>query len=284
LPEVLGGELFDAVLRKASIVEFRWTCGEVNFPSITGLTLGLVDANDTKIVADVEGWFPKPMTIHGEWGIIQQRIGPDMPIWDYVRALRKGEWHYTGDGDPNKGFDWKKIRDVCIKFDSVGQLYLPIYIDRLFITQDFVPKVRVSDSDKVYKYESRMQSIEAPEIYELGPLKVYANKLLKASAQPTFILDVTVLHDPATEIILPAYGIRFDWPAHGISSSLWWRGLAVHYVWNRSKGFVLRIEAVPATLGSEDYSNVLATKTWTGTNEGLLKNVTSALERILERK
>jgi len=289
LPEVLGGELFNAALRKASLIQFRWTCGYVGFPGITGLMLGLVDANGTEIEADAEGWFPRLLQ-SGEWDTVQQRIGSDMKIWDFMSVhLHKGEWYYTGEGDVDKGFDWSKIRELYLVFDSATPfitpilplpLYLPIYIDRLLITQDFIPKVRVSDSDRVNKYESRMQPIEAPEIYELGPLKAYANKLLKASAQPTFILDVTVLHDPATEIILPAYGIRFDWPAHGISSSLWWRGLAVHYIWDLQQGFRLRIQAVPATLGSEDYSNVLATKTWTGTNEGLLKNLIGNQRKI----
>jgi len=99
------------------------------------------------------------------------------------------------------------------------------------------------------------------------------------------MLDVVVLHDPSSEIILPGYGIRFNIPAWGIPETLYWRSLRVHYIWGKgeSKGFELRIMAVPASSGSEDYSNVLSSKTWTMDSEGMFKNVSDVIRKRKER-
>jgi hypothetical protein len=279
-PEVLSGELFDCEARKASLIVFRWMCGDVQFPSLTGMTIRLKDANGTMIEAQVsEAWFavlPK-----GQWGLMQQRIGSDLLIHDVSpRHMRNGEWFYSMDPG-NNAFDWTRIQEMHFAFESTGFYNLPVYIDRLYIVQDFIPKVRVQDPVKIEKYGRRMQPFSVPEMYEPGVMKAYGLKILKATATPTFVIDATFLHDPATEVILPGYGIRFNIPAWGISETLYWRSIRVHYVWSRQEGLVLRVIAVPATSGSEDYSYLLASKTWTILGrEGLDKNIGDAIRRL----
>jgi hypothetical protein len=294
LTELLGAP-FNCVERNADMMVFYWKTGGDSVNSTLAVHLEMTDSNGTVISSLRPGSFNWGNIAPRNWTPSTWRLGPECNVAADVGIPGSQQgvdyWIVKLGSNPKASvvmFDLKSIVSIDLCFDfviplgggSMPSAFFRIYIDRFGIRQDYVPTYRSILSGTNIgstRYGPRMMPVSVPEILEYAPLKAYANKVAISYAAPTFFVDVTCLHDPATELIWAGYGVRFNIPAWGVTESLWWRAMTVIYQWERKKGFTLRVVAVPAASAVEDYSNVVSSKYWTNALEGLYSNIIDKL-------
>jgi hypothetical protein len=218
LTEVLGVP-FDSVLRNSDMMQFYWKTGGDTVNSTLALHLELVDKNGTVISSLRPGQIPIGWVAPTNWTASTWKIGPDCNVQEVTGPPHSQSGvDYWYSKHPAKPFDWKNVNAIYLCFDftiplgggSLPNQFFKIYVDRLVFSQDYVPFYRVNITKYSNKYGGRMERVTVPEILEFAPLKAYGDKVALAHAAPTFFIDVTCLHDPATELVWAGYGVRFD--------------------------------------------------------------------------
>jgi hypothetical protein len=275
-------EYFNAQLRKMQFVEFNLAIDRnMRGPGSLNIYLGLEDSHGTRVTTKGTT-YPTPTgpTVRNQYQKVIFNIGPDstqicIPSLGYTGLCQMVYESYKG-----VVFDWTKVAKLRIILESVNDINSPYpityYIDCFTLGQNYVPTVRVVDSARVAKYDPRMQPIEAPEYTESTELQAYALALLRASATPTYLMDVEIIHDPATELLKAGWQVRFDSAAFGVTSSVWWRLLEVGWLWSKT-GLIVHLVAIPASSGSADFSYNMSARVWTKDEAGLYKNIIDAI-------
>ena len=192
-------------------------------------------------------------------------------------------WVLEKDVGLTPSFDWTQLSKLRIIFNwLITPVSMPLtyFVDCFSMNQNFIPQVRVVDSTRQALYDTRMQSMDAPEYTELEDLRTYGLKIVQASATPTYYVDHTFTHSPATELIKAGWQVRFSMANMGITSSVWWRVLEAGWLWNNNDGLLLHLVAVPASSGSYDYSGSLSSRIWTKDRAGLDKNIIDAIRAL----
>ena len=288
LQEALGS-YYDAVTRNLQAISFRVACNNDMGTAGFKVRIAVQDSNGTRLAQVLLNGSTGPRKAN----TYQQTTVPLSPaITSDGKILDFMNWYYEKVGPPDSDgsirFHWDKLAKIFIYniiTASVGQqgkfkYPMGFYIDCFYISQNWIPEVRVVDSLRSGKYDPRMMSIDAPEYTDYAELKNYALSLVQAAATPTYFADFYVLHDPATELIKAGWQVRFSAPNFGISSSVYWRLLEVHWIWTKAQGLIVRVVGVPAISGSADYSKNLSSRVWTNKEAGEWKNVIDAIHTL----
>ena len=260
------GFYYDAIARNLTAISFRCAIdSNVSQGNYYTVRIGLEDSHGTAMTS---------MELHN--GPLTRNQFADM-----IFAVNPSATFTATQG--TVAFDWTQISKLRIIFNWVitpVNMPLTYFVDCFSMSQNFIPQVRVVDSTRQALYDSRMQSMDAPEYTEFNDLRDYGLKLVQASATPTYYVDHTFAHSPATELIKAGWQVRFNMSNFGIASSVWWRVLEAGWLWNKNDGLLLHLVAIPASSGSYDYSASLVNRMWTKDRAGLDKNIIDAIRAL----
>jgi hypothetical protein len=294
--DVAAGQMFDAIARNAYLINFYAGSNQsagLGPGSSVWVDVELEDASGT-VISTYKGTSSVgtcPLTAN-TMGLIQVPIGPQslpMPRCDPMGLMLSCPWtwvKFSEEGWEN-GFNWRQIVRISVRFEPRGSVQpggpqYNYYLDGFYIAQDYIPTVTVYDPIRVGKYDIREQPVDASEFTDFSELEKYALEILPAYSAPTFYIDSDFMHDPSVELLKAGWQVRFDSDSWGLASTLYWRILKIN--WRLKEGrFTPHIVALPATSGSEDYSNAVSGKVWTRWPGGLEKNIIDYLQKLGER-
>jgi len=261
IPTVLG-ESFNCSFRSADYLHFWYAVK----PGIEGPTIQAVspkiiledmDGNrifrllDTIAAIDADWWSTWIwFRTCGGWREDSVPIGSSTQITDFMEGSEKTrmrDWAFE------KGyhvFNWNNI--VFIEFQDyethpISQKSF-LWIDGLYFHQAYTPTYIAKDQTSIGKYGLRMERPSTVDFVTLKDLKTYADNVILAMSQPTLLLKVDALIDPAAETLYPAYSISANIPRIYVTpGSPWLRILEIHYYWSKNR-LTTSFELIPSTV------------------------------------
>jgi len=267
IPTVLG-ESFNCSFRSADYLHFWYAvkpgtektglqavCPKVFLEDVDGNRIYRFMEPIAAIDSDAwSGWIWYMLC--GGWREYAAPIGWSAGIYDYTQPDpdERGkfketprDWYFdTG----YHTFNWDAI--IFIEFQDWNSKVLSqknfLWIDGLYFHQGYTPTYIAKNETSIGKYGLRMERPSTVDFVTLKDLKTYADNIMLAMSEPTLLLKIDALIDPAAETLYPAYSISANIPRIYITSgSPWLRILEIHYYWSKDR-LTTSFELIPSTV------------------------------------
>ena len=272
LPTVLGEDL-NCIARSADFLHFWYAVKpglDFGGPSICAVSpkVFLQDYDGNRIfhpldqIAGIDSdwwstwiWF----RTNGGWKEVSIPVGSSAQMSIYIEGepghpsrTIQGDWSF------DKGystFNWDKVSFIEFQDDQDHQLFGAackqknyLWIDGLYFHQAFTPVYVAKDQISRGKYGLHMEMPATVDFSSLKQLKDWGDKVILAMSQPTLMLDVDALLDPAAETLYPAYSISANIPRIYVTpGSPYFRILEVHHRWSPPASFITHLSLIPST-------------------------------------
>jgi len=261
IPTVLG-EPFNCTSRNGDFLHFWYAVKPgVEGPSIQAVSPKIIleDADGNRIfrlldlIAAMDAdWWSTWIWFRtcGGWREHSAPIGWSAGITDFYEGSEKTRMRDWAFEKGYHAFNWDEI--TFIEFQDYENHPISqknfLWIDGLYFHQAYTPTYIAKNQTSIGKYGLRMERPSTVDFVTSKDLKTYGDNMMLAMSQPTLLLRVDALIDPAAEALYPAYSIPVNIPRIYVTSgSPYFRILDIHYHWFR-EGLQTTFELIPSTV------------------------------------